>query len=202
MSVVDNTPSDNTRTVLLCGVGGQGTITAADLLARAAAAAGLDVKVSEIHGMAQRGGAVTTVVRFGDKVQSMVADPGCCDAVVSFEKMEALRNIAFLKSDGFLLVADDSIKPLPVACGMVDMPAGIDESLVSHDATVIPATELAVRAGNIKTENVVLLGALENVLHFGRDVWTKVIEGRVPSKTIESNLKAFDLGYESVVASE
>ena len=160
MSVVDNTPSDNTRTVLLCGVGGQGTITAADLLARAAAAAGLDVKVSEIHGMAQRGGAVTTVVRFGDKVQSMVADPGCCDAVVSFEKMEALRNVAFLKPGGFLLVADDSIKPLPVACGMVDMPAEIDENLVSHDATVIPATELAVQAGNIKTENVVLLGAL------------------------------------------
>lgn len=202
MSVVDTTPSDNTRTVLLCGVGGQGTITAADLLARAAAAAGLDVKVSEIHGMAQRGGAVTTVVRFGDKVQSMVADSGCCDAVVSFEKMEALRNVAFLKSDGFLLVADDSIKPLPVACGMTDMPAGIDESLVSHDATVIPATELAVQAGNIKTENVVLLGALENVLHFGKDVWTKVIEGRVPPKTIESNLKAFSLGFESVVASE
>lgn len=202
MSVVDTTPSDNTRTVLLCGVGGQGTITAADLLARAAAAAGLDVKVSEIHGMAQRGGAVTTVVRFGDKVQSMVADSGCCDAVVSFEKMEALRNVAFLKSGGFLLVADDSIKPLPVACGMVDMPAGIDESLVSHDATVIPATELAVQAGNIKTENVVLLGALENVLHFGKDVWTKVIEGRVPPKTIESNLKAFSLGFESVVASE
>lgn len=202
MSVVDNTSSDNTRTVLLCGVGGQGTITAADLLARAAAAAGLDVKVSEIHGMAQRGGAVTTVVRFGDKVQSMVADLGCCDAVVSFEKMEALRNVAFLKPGGFLLVAGDSIKPLPVACGMVDMPAGIDESLVSHDATVIPATELAVRAGNIKTENVVLLGALENVLHFGRDVWAKVIEGRVPPKTIESNLKAFDLGFESVVASE
>ncbi len=202
MSVVYTTPSDNTRTVLLCGVGGQGTITAADLLARAAAAAGLDVKVSEIHGMAQRGGAVTTVVRFGDKVQSMVADPGCCDAVVSFEKMEALRNVAFLKSDGFLLVADDSIKPLPVACGMADMPVGIDESLVSHDATVIPATELAVQAGNIKTENVVLLGALENVLHFGKDVWTKVIEGRVPPKTIESNLKAFSLGFESVVASE
>ena len=202
MSVVDTTPSDNTRTVLLCGVGGQGTITAADLLARAAAAAGLDVKVSEIHGMAQRGGAVTTVVRFGDKVQSMVADPGCCDAVVSFEKMEALRNVAFLKPGGFLLVADDSIKPLSVACGMADMPAGIDESLVSHDATIIPATELAVQAGNIKTENVVLLGALENVLHFGKDVWTKVIEGRVPPKTIESNLKAFSLGFESVVASE
>ena len=103
-------------TILLCGVGGQGTILAADLLARAALSAGKQVKVSEMHGMAQRGGAVTTVVRFGDEVSTMVADQGETDCIVSFETTEALRNIAFLKQGGFLLVADETIKPLPVAC--------------------------------------------------------------------------------------
>ena len=101
-------------TVLLCGVGGQGTILAADLLAHAAMAAGLDVKVSEIHGMAQRGGAVTTVVRFGDKVSTMVCDEGCADSVVSFEVVEALRNIAFLKEDGSLVVNDEAISVPPL----------------------------------------------------------------------------------------
>ena len=105
-------------TILLCGVGGQGTITAADLLARVATAAGKDCKVSEIHGMAQRGGAVTTVVRFGDDVATMVCDKGCADSVVSFEVVEALRNISFLKEGGSLVVNDDSIKPLPLLTGM------------------------------------------------------------------------------------
>ena len=114
--------SSNTKTVLLCGVGGQGTILAADLLARAAEESGLDVKVSEIHGMAQRGGAVTTVVRFGDKVQSMIADLGSADCVVSFETTEALRNLPYVKEGGSLFVNDESIKPLPVATGRASMP--------------------------------------------------------------------------------
>ena len=185
---------NDTRTVLLCGVGGQGTITAASLLARAAAAAGFDVKVSEIHGMAQRGGAVTTVVRFGTEVQSMVADLGETDCIVSFETMEALRNIAFLKKDGYLLVADESIKPLPVACGTAKMPEDIAERLADCGATVIPAIDLALEAGNIRTENVVLLGALESSLGFGETVWHDVIRVCVPPKTIDANLKAFELG--------
>ena len=183
-----------TKTVLLCGVGGQGTITAADLLARAAGEAGFEVKVSEIHGMAQRGGAVTTVVRYGDKVQSMVADLGETDCIVSFETTEALRNIAFLKQGGYLLVADETIKPLPVACGNASMPADAKGTLAQFDATLIPAIELAQEAGNVKTENVVLLGALESTLGFGEEVWKTVIAKRVPPKTIDANLKAFDLG--------
>ena len=183
-----------TKTVLLCGVGGQGTITAADLLARAAGEAGFEVKVSEIHGMAQRGGAVTTVVRYGDKVQSMVADLGETDSIVSFETTEALRNIAFLKQGGYLLVADETIKPLPVACGNASMPADAKGTLAQFDATLIPAIELAQEAGNVKTENVVLLGALESTLGFGEEVWKTVIAKRVPPKTIDANLKAFDLG--------
>ncbi|MBR3181677.1 MAG: indolepyruvate oxidoreductase subunit beta [Eggerthellaceae bacterium] len=181
-------------TVLLCGVGGQGTILAADLLARAALAAGNQVKVSEIHGMAQRGGAVTTVVRFGEDVSTMVADIGETDCIVSFETTEALRNIAFLKEGGYLLVADETIKPLPVACGRASMPHDAHGKLNALGAVLIPAHDLAVEAGNAKCENVAILGALESRLGFGADVWKRVIEGRVPPKTIEANVKAFELG--------
>lgn len=184
----------DSKTILLCGVGGQGTITAADLLARAALAAGYQVKVSEIHGMAQRGGAVTTVVRYGTTVNTMVADLGATDCVVSFETTEALRNIAYLKDGGYLLVADETIKPLPVACGRASMPAQAREKLAENGAVLIPSKELALEAGNAKCENVVLLGALEPQLGFGVDVWERVIEGRVPPKTIEANIKAFGLG--------
>ena len=183
------------RTVLLCGVGGQGTILAADLLARAALEAGFEVKVSEIHGMAQRGGAVTTVVRFGEGVHTMMADIGESDCIVSFETTEALRNISFLKSGGFLLVSDETIKPLPVACGNASMPHDAEGRLADYRATLIPAHELAIQAGNAKCENVVLLGALETRLKFGIDLWKGVIQTRVPAKTIEANIAAFDLGY-------
>ena len=182
------------KTVLLCGVGGQGTITAADLLARAALQAGYQVKVSEIHGMAQRGGAVTTVVRFGDEVNTMVADEGACDCVVSFETTEALRNLSFLKEGGYLLVSDETIKPLPVACGNAAMPGRARERLLELGATLIPAHELAVAAGNAKCENVVLLGALESRLGFTAEVWKDAIAKRVPAKTIDANLDAFDRG--------
>ena len=183
-------------TVLLCGVGGQGTILAADLLARAALEAGYQVKVSEIHGMAQRGGAVTTVVRYGDDVATMVADTGDVDCIVSFETTEALRNIAFLKDGGYLLVADETIKPLPVACGRASMPSNARGKLEAWGAVLIPAHGIAEEAGNAKCENVAILGALEARVGFGVDIWKKVIEGRVPPKTIDANLKAFDLGFE------
>lgn len=188
--------TDEAHTILLCGVGGQGTITAADLLARAASAAGFEAKVSEIHGMSQRGGAVTTVVRYGKDVHSMVADKGATDCIVAFESMEALRNIDYLAEDGFLLVADVSIKPTSVATGVANMPQHLDERLAEVGALVIESEKLAREAGNVKCENVVLLGALESRLGFGADVWQKVIEQRVPQKTTEENLKAFDLGLQ------
>lgn len=186
----------NARTVLLCGVGGQGTILAADLLARAALAAGLEVKVSEIHGMAQRGGAVTTVVRFGESVSTMVADAGMADCVVSFETTEALRNAPYLKEGGYLLVSDETIKPLPVACGRASMPAQARTKLERLGAVIVPATKIAREAGNPKTVNVVLLGALEARLGFGRDAWIQAIEGKVPPKTVKANTRAFDLALE------
>lgn len=185
---------DAAKTILLCGVGGQGTILAADLLARAALSAGRQVKVSEIHGMAQRGGAVTTVVRFGDGVSTMVADTGAVDCLVSFETTEALRNISFLREGGYLLVADETIKPLPVACGRAKMPRDARGALDDAGAVLIPAHDLAVQAGNAKCENVVILGALEYELGFGDDVWRETIQNRVPPKTVDANLKAYELG--------
>ena len=186
--------NENATTVLLCGVGGQGTILAADLLAHAALEAGTSVKVSEIHGMAQRGGAVTTVVRFGDEVSSMVCDPGTADCVVSFETTEALRNLSFLAEDGYLLVADEAIKPLPVATGRASMPAHARETLADLGATLIPAGELAREAGSAKSVNVVLLGALSTRLPFAPEAWERVVADRVPPKTVEANLAAFRAG--------
>lgn len=184
----------STTTVLLAGVGGQGTILAADLLARAAMASGFDVKISEIHGMAQRGGAVTTVVRFGDEVKSMVADLGCVDCLVSFETTEALRNLPYLKEGGSLFVNDEAIRPLPVATGRALMPAHARERLADLGAVLIPATELARQAGTPKAANVVLLGALSRALGFSDEAWQRVIAERVPSKYLEVNLEAFKLG--------
>ena len=184
-------------TVLLCGVGGQGTVLAADLLARAALASGYDVKVSEIHGMSQRGGAVTTAVRFGkEPVSTMVADYGCADCVVSFEMTEALRNLPYVREGGYLLVADESIKPLPVLTGKASMAADIDGKLAAAGATVIPAGKIAAEVATVKSVNVVLLGALATRLDFSTETWNDVISGRVPPKTIEANLRAFAAGYD------
>lgn len=184
-----------TTTVLLCGVGGQGTVLAADLLARAALDSGYAVKVSEIHGMSQRGGAVTTVVRFGKgEVRSMVADAGCADCVVSFETTEALRNLSFVKEGGYLLAADESIQPLPVLIGRASMPEDAAGALVAHGATLIPAGGIAERAGSPKSVNVVLLGALASRLDFPQESWERVIALRVPPKTVDANVAAFRAG--------
>lgn len=189
------TDGTSTVTVLLCGVGGQGTILAADLLARSAIANGFKVKLSEIHGMAQRGGAVTTVVRFGNHVSSMVADLGSADRIIAFETTEALRNEPFLKKNGILFVNDESIKPLPVLTGKTAMPKNARERLVARGAKLIPASVLAQQAGSAKTANVVLLGALAVDLSIDKNIWEEQIALRVPQKTVDINIEAFRLGY-------
>ncbi|WP_277071690.1 indolepyruvate oxidoreductase subunit beta [Slackia exigua] len=186
--------SDSAKTILLCGVGGQGTILAADLLARAAIASGDDVKLSEIHGMAQRGGAVTTVVRVGRAVGTMVADIGDADFLISFETTEALRNIAYLKQDGIAIVSDETIKPLTALTGRVPMPRGARKTLSGFGALVTPAELLARQAGSVKSVNVVLLGVLSTFLDYDEAVWFDVIRGRVPERFVDMNLKAFSLG--------
>lgn len=188
---------NDTVTVLLCGVGGQGTILAADLLAKTALANGLEVKVSEIHGMSQRGGSVTTTVRFGSHVHSMVHDLASCDYIVSFEAVEALRNLPYLKENGILIVSDEEIKSLPVLIGNQHMPKNTKAQLNAVGAHLLDANGLALRAGNIKTSNVVLLGYLAKFLGFSDETWEEVIASRVPPKTIEINLAAFHKGKEA-----
>lgn len=181
-------------TVMLCGVGGQGTILAADLLARTAAAAGMDVKLSEVHGMAQRGGSVDTVVRFGEEVLSPVTDPGRVDHLVGFEMIEALRRVRFVKQDGRLLVSPRVIEPLPVLTGECEPARGVEEALRSHGAIFVDADEIACSVGSPKSANVVLIGALSAGLPFSAEEWKAVIESRVPARTVAANIAAFDLG--------
>ena len=182
--------------VVLCGVGGQGAITAAHLLAGAAMHSGYDVKVSEIHGMAQRGGSVSTTVRFGKNVSTMVCDPAGADLLISFETMEALRNLEFLKPDGHVIVNDTQIIPMPVLSGLAKMPEDVEGALMSYGAdciTLFDAEEVAQQAGNRKCSNVALLGCAAQYLPISEDAWHKAIEGRVPPKTLQANLKAFEL---------
>jgi indolepyruvate ferredoxin oxidoreductase beta subunit len=184
----------STTTVMLCGVGGQGTILAADLLAKVAAASGLEVKLSEVHGMAQRGGSVDTVVRFGDEVHSPVTDPGMVDHLVAFEIIEAVRRIHYVRPGGRLLVNPRAILPLPVLIGDIPVPHGLQAVLADEGAIFIDADELACEAGSPKSANVVLMGALSTGLPFAEQAWHDVIAGRVPPKTVEANLTAFGLG--------
>jgi len=187
----------STTTVMLCGVGGQGTILAADLLAKVAAAAGLDVKLSEVHGMAQRGGSVDTVVRFGEEVFSPVTDPGMVDHLVAFEIIEAMRRVHYVKPAGRLLVNPTAIQPLPVLTGDLPVAHGLRAVLDEEGAIFIDADELACEAGSPKSANVVLMGALSSGLDFDEELWREVISQRVPAKTIEANLRAFELGRQA-----
>ena len=191
---------DGTKTILLVGVGGQGTILAGQLLAMVAADAGLDVKVSEIHGMSQRGGSVSTIVRVGEQVQSMIADPGCADIVVAFESIEALRAQQFLREGGRLFVNDETITPVPVNIGNAKMPEGVDEQLAAIGATVMDAGAIAREVGSPKSTNVVLVGALSTALPFNVEEWQDAIRRRVPPKTIDANLEAFTRGREAAGA--
>lgn len=190
---------DGTKTVLLVGVGGQGTILAGQLLAMVAADAGLDVKVSEIHGMSQRGGSVSTIVRVGEHVESMIVDPGCADIVVAFESIEALRAQQFLREGGSLFVNDEQITPVPVNIGAFKMPEGVDERLAEIGATVIDAGLIARQVGSPRSTNVVLVGALSTALPFEVAEWEDAIRRRVPPATVEANLEAFARGREAVL---
>lgn len=181
-------------TVMLCGVGGQGTILAADLLAKVATNAGLDVKLSEVHGMAQRGGSVDTVVKFGEEVFSPVTDPGMVDHLVAFEIIEGMRRVHWVAPEGRLLVNPRSIQPLPVLTGDFPVPHGLEAVLEEEGAVFIEADVLACEAGSPKSANVVLMGALSYGLPFSPEAWQAVIEKRVPPKTVSANLRAFELG--------
>lgn len=182
------------KRVVLCGVGGQGTILAAHVLAEVALACNMDIKVSEIHGMSQRGGSVSTVVTFGDEVRSMVCGANCADVLVSFDALETVRALPLLREGGHVVTSNGIIKPSSVLTGKSAIPADIAAKLEGIGAIVVPAEELALKAGNSHTSNVVMLGALSQVLSFSDEVWESAIASNVPPRTVDANLEAFRLG--------
>lgn len=184
------------KNVLLSGVGGQGTVLASKILSAGLIDAGYDVKMSEVHGMAQRGGSVTTQVRYGEKVHSPILGKGDVDVLVSFETMEALRYLDFLKPDGKLVVNDYEMPSAPILTGRVDYPENIiDDIKEKVDATVIKAVDIARGLGNEKVMNVVLLGALIKALQLENDIdWEKIVSQQVKPKFIEINIKALKEG--------
>ena len=183
--------------ILLVGVGGQGTILATRVLARAAQEAGYDIKVSEIKGMAQRGGSVVTQVRLGEKVYSPVISEGGADIILAFEKMEARRWLPYLKEAGSVIINDQAIAPVPVLIGAAVYPEDCLEKVqgACSNTTVVDALKIAVRCGNPKAANVVLVGMLAKRLPMAKEIWLEALKDRVPEKFLEVNLKAFEEGY-------
>lgn len=186
---------NDTKSILFTGVGGQGIILASKILASALIRAGYDVKMSEVHGMAQRGGSVTTQVRFGKEVHSPIIGKGQADIIVSFEKMEAIRAIDHLKDGGKMIVNDYEIPSAPVLNGTFDYPKDINQYLKDHaNALIFDAEKAAIEVGNIRTMNVILVGALAKALNIDVD-WDKCIADNVKSQFIDINKQAFEVGY-------
>ena len=187
---------DNVFGVYITGVGGQGILLASEVLSEVARKAGMDVKKSEVHGMAQRGGSVVGHVKFGPKVASPLIAEAEADVLLSFEKLEALRHINFLKPGGKIIVNDQQIDPAPVASGLMDYPGDVWDRIKTAvgDAVMVPAMKLAKEAGTSRAANVVMLGALSKFLPFDKRLWLEAIEERVPPKYIEMNKKAFESG--------
>lgn len=185
------------KSVMIVGVGGQGTLLASRILGAALVSDGYDVKVSEVHGMSQRGGSVVTYVRYGEKVYSPVVTPGEADLILAFEQLEAARWIPYLKKGGKLVVNTQSIDPMPVITGVMTYPDEIIEKLkaMGIDVTAVDALSLAEEAGCVKAVNVVLIGVVASRMDLDENVWLDAIRSVVPEKFVEMNLKAFSLGY-------
>lgn len=189
----------NVKSVMIVGVGGQGTLLASRVLGSAMLSQGVDVKVSEVHGMSQRGGSVETYVRYGEKVYSPVIDPGEADIVLAFEQLEAARFLPFLKKGGVVVTNTQKIDPMPVVTGAAQYPQGLLEAIEGQGARLLAldALSLAEQAGSVKAVNVVLIGAMAKSLGTEKEIWLKTIEKTVPPKFVEMNKKAFTLGYEA-----
>ena len=183
--------------ILIVGVGGQGTLLASKLLGKILVEGGNDVKVSELHGMSQRGGSVTTYVKFGEKVYSPVIEAGEADYIVSFEKLEAGRWAHCLCKSGVIITNTQQIDPMPVTTGAAEYPADILEKLAAEGVKIdaFDALTPAVEAGSSKAVNIVLMGRLAKYLGIDAEVWREAIRTSVAPKFVEMNLKAFDLGY-------
>lgn len=186
--------------IMIVGVGGQGTLLTSKVLGKYAMLCGQDCKLSEVHGMSQRGGSVATHVRIGEKIFSPVIWEGGADMIIAFENLEAARARHFLKPDGILLVNDMKILPMPCITGAAKYPDGIKEKLLEqvNRAYFVPATDMARAAGSEKAANVVMLGCLCRLFGFDREKMEEAVAACVPEKFKELNLRAFDIGFERV----
>ena len=182
------------KSIMIVGVGGQGSLLASRILGNVLLSQGYDVKVSEVHGMSQRGGSVVTYVKYSeDKVYSPIVELGEADAIISFEVLEAARYVSYLKKGGKIIVSDQQIDPMPVITGAAQYPADIVKKIRDKGIHILDldALSLAKEAGNAKA---VLMGALSNIMDFDEQVWLDAVRACVPQKFLELNLKAFDLG--------
>jgi len=188
-----------TKSILLVGVGGQGTILASKLLTTGLMEAGYDVKMSEIHGMSQRGGSVSSQVRYGEKVETPVIEVGGADILVSFEKMEALRWLKYLKPEGKAVVNDFRIDSMPILNGKAEYPEGITEELIEKaNATIVDVATKAEELGNSKVMNVILLGALVKSMGLNEIDWERIIKENVKERFVDLNIKAIKVGMNLV----
>lgn len=186
--------------IMIVGVGGQGTLLTSRIIGNTAQSQGFDVKISEVHGMAQRGGSVVTYVRFGNKIAEPVVEKGHADILIAFEKLEALRYAPFLKDDGVLIVNDCKIEPMTVVTGAEKYPENIIEKLKqNHKVYVVNGECIAKELGNSKVLNSVVLGFAAKFLNFPEEVWIDMLKKTVPPKTVDINEKAFKEGFNQKV---
>ncbi len=188
----------NKINIMIVGVGGQGTLLASKILGNVAMKKNYDVKVSEVHGMAQRGGSVVTYVKFADKVYSPIIEKGEADIILAFEELEALRWIEYLKENGKIIINQQVINPMPVIIGKAKYPENIVEKIKAavNNTVAVDALPIAKECGNIKALNVVLLGLLAKSTSIEKDIWIEAIREVVPQKFLDVNLNAFEAGYE------
>ncbi len=182
--------------IMIVGVGGQGTLLASRIIGKVAIKEGYDVKVSEVHGMSQRGGSVVTYVKYADKVYSPIIDKGEADIILAFEMLEAMRALPFLKKGGRMIANTQKINPMPVITGAAKYPEDIEEKLAAKiDLLAVDALSAAIEAGNVKSVNVVLIGILAKSTNITKQSWIDTIKETVPERFLDINLKAFELGY-------
>ena len=185
-----------TKNMMIVGVGGQGSLLASKLIGHVLLGQGFDVKVSEVHGMSQRGGSVVTYVRWGEKVYSPIVDKGEADFIVSFEQLEAARYLEYLKPDGQIVTGTQRIDPMPVITGAASYPENLLEKMGALDVKVdaVDTLVLSQEAGSTKTANIVLMGRLSRYFDFGEEAWQEALTACIAPKFIEMNRKAFALG--------
>ena len=186
------------KSILIVGVGGQGTLLSSRILGRAAIRAGHDVKVSEVHGMSQRGGSVVTYVKYGDQIASPIIGLGEADVILAFELLEAYRALPYLKKGGKIIVNIQRLNPMPVITGAAEYPGDILEKLrQAADVSALDALALAQEAGSPKAANVALIGVMARETALEKQFWLDTLQETVPEKFLEINLRAFELGYQA-----